>query len=126
MVIQNWREGFLKQKKDKLFLEVAQLNIRLSLHLVVNVKEIIVKNKSPNEHLGTILNEENDDAVDPDPEGNLLVVIAKTMDMDSIELTLWPSESKCSRERKGNAGTNKKNRVWFTLEEELVGSTCRE
>ncbi len=77
--------------------------------------------------LEDILDEPPDDAVDPDPEGQELVVTkSKTHDREAIQEALGPHASKNGRDGKRDCGGDEEDGRGLDLEEQLALGACAE
>jgi len=68
---------------------VGQIDVFIVV--VLDIEQIVVDNDSPNHNLETILNEEDNNAVQPDPDSNKACwSVGKSANWDIIKLGAWP------------------------------------
>jgi len=73
------------------------------------------------------LNEEDTNAVQPDPESDVITwSVGKSTNWDIIKGGARPGQSQSGRGHKGNSCADNQDLVGFSLEEELVSSSGRE
>jgi len=95
-----------------------------SLVDVFDIEQIEIDNDSPNHNLEGILNEEDNNAVQPDPESNEASCSAgKSANWNIIKGGAWPEQGQSGWGHEGNWCADNQDLVWFSLEEELMSSS---
>jgi len=83
-----------------------------------------VDNNSPNQDLEGILNEEDNNAIQPDPESNeVSALVGKSLDWNIVKGGFGPEQSQSGWGHEGNGGADEQDCVWLSHEEELMSSS---
>lgn len=93
----------------------------ISIDLVVDIEYVEVTNEPPSGDLEHVLDDEDNDTVDPYPERQEFVVtIGETTNRGFIEFGARPSESQSGGDTKSDDARNEENGMRAAHEEELV------
>ena len=94
------------------------------MNFVFDIKPIEMEDNTPDQHFTNILNDENDNTIEPNPKCNKLAgIVCQAADRDIVEGGARPEESKASRGSKSDGRTYEEDVVRQSSKEKLVGRT---